>query len=45
MILKIFPEIILRSKLLKPPFFIIAISKACNLGLKSELSEIFDSKC
>ena len=45
MILKRFPEIILRSKLLKPLFFITTISKACNFGLKCKLSQIFDSKC
>ena len=45
MILKIFPGIIYRSKLLTSSFFIIAISKVCNFGLKSELPEIFVSKC
>ena len=38
---KFFPEIILKSKYLKLPFFIIAMSKACNFGL----SQIFNSKC
>ena len=45
MILKRFPEIILRSKHLKSPFFIIAISEALNFGTKSELFQIFDSEC
>ena len=30
---------------MKSPFFLIALSKACNFDSKSEISQIFDSKC
>ena len=42
---KYFPEIILKSNLLRLSFFRIAISEACNFGSKSELSQFFYSKC
>ena len=42
---KCFHEIIYRSKLLTSPFFVTAISKVCNFGLKGKVSQIFDSKC
>ena len=35
----------LKIKTFKVDFFIIASSEACMFGLKSELSQIFDSKC
>ena len=40
-------ELILKSKLLKLPFFIIATSKGCNygFGLKSEIPQIFHFEC